>query len=116
MGGFFAELKRRHVYKVAAAYVAAAFFLLEGVGMLLEPFDVPDWVHTVRVIAVMAGFPIVIVLAWIYDIRAGRITRTEALAEGTSEAGRRQRHALQIVGVVLSLVFAIVIGWWFLSR
>ena len=116
LGGFFAELKRRHVYKVAVAYLAAAFFVLEGLNMLLEPFDSPPWVDIALPIAVVAGFPIVLTLAWVYDIRAGRITRTEDLRDETSDRGLKQRRVLQAFGLVLSLGVAVLIAWRFLSR
>ncbi len=114
--GFFAELKRRHVYKVAVAYLAIAFFALEGVNMLLEPFDSPAWVDVALPIAVVAGFPIVLILAWVYDIRAGRITRTEELRDETEGRGLKQRRLLQAFGLVLSLGVAVLIAWRFLSR
>ncbi len=114
--GFFAELKRRHVYKVAVAYLAVAFFALEGVNMLLEPFDSPAWVDVALPIAVVAGFPIVLILAWVYDVRAGRITRTEDLRDATSGPGLKQRRLLQAFGLVLSLGIAVLIAWRFLSR
>lgn len=116
VGTFFAELKRRRVYKVAVAYAAVAFVTLEGVQNLLGPFDLPSWVNTSVVIAVMVGFPIALILSWVFDIRAGAITRTHALAKGASNGGVRQRRVLQIVGLTLSLVIVAFVGWLQLRR
>lgn len=111
LGSFFAELKRRKVYKVAAAYAAAGFIALEGIQNLLDPFDFPAWVNPAVVITILAGFPIALILAWVFDIRAGAITRTQALTE-SAVGERSQRRIVHIVGLVIILVIVALIGWW----
>jgi hypothetical protein len=53
---FFAELKRRNVYKVAVAYVVIAWLLLQGASILFPTFEAPPWVIKVFVVAIAAGF------------------------------------------------------------
>lgn len=111
VGAFFAELKRRHVYKVAVAYTLAAFIAVEGVQNLTEPFDLPTWINPTVVITVLAGFPVALILAWVFDIRAGAITRTQALPDQAAGGGLRQRRIVQMVGLAIILAIVALYGW-----
>ena len=66
---FFSEMKRRKVYPVIAAYALVAWFLLQLGEVTFEPLGFPDWLMTVLIVAVIAGFPVVFLLAWVFDIR-----------------------------------------------
>jgi len=72
------ELKRRHVYKVATAYVAMGWLLIEVASTLIEAFGLP--LNVIRILAtgVFAGFPAVLVLAWVFDLTPRGIEKTEA--------------------------------------
>ena len=59
----------------------------------------------------LAGFPIALILAWVFDIRAGKITRTQVGASETEGEGGRQRRVLQIVGLAVILAIAALYGW-----
>ncbi len=108
---FLAELKRRRVYRVAVAYVGTAVLLLEGVQLTElingRPYDV-------LVAVVLAGFPVAVVLAWLYDIGAGGISRTQDLPD-TTPGRRRIRRLLQIAALGLSFLIAYFI-WWVVIR
>lgn len=116
LGGFFAELKQREVYKAAAAYLAVSFVILESVDLILPAVPLPELTFTALVTALLAGFPIAIVLAWIYDYRHGRITATgdteSAYQQGTT---RRQRVVVAIAGLSFCAGLAALVGWWLLS-
>ena len=60
---FFSELKRRNVYKVAVAYAIVAWLLIQAASILFPTFEAPAWVMKVFVVAIVAGFPIAVVLA-----------------------------------------------------
>jgi len=62
------ELKRRRVYPVVAAYAVVGWILLQIGEVTFTPLGFPDWVMTGLVVLVIAGFPVVLVLAWIFDI------------------------------------------------
>ncbi len=111
LAAFLAELKRRHVYKVAVAYTLAAFIAVEGINNLTEPFDLPSWINPAVVITVLAGFPVALILAWVFDIRAGAITRTQALPDEAMGGGLRQRRVVQIVGLAIILAMVALYGW-----
>jgi TolB-like protein/Flp pilus assembly protein TadD len=63
-----AELKRRRVYPVVAAYAVVAWVLLQVGEVTFGPLGMPDWLMTALVVAVIAGFPITVVLAWVFDV------------------------------------------------
>src|SRR5450755_3572141 len=74
---FFAELKRRNVYKVAVAYVVVAWLLIQAVSILFPTFEAPAWVMKVVVTLVAAGFPIALVIAWAFEMTLEGTARTE---------------------------------------
>ena len=74
-----AELKRRRVYPVIAAYAVVAFILLQIGEITFTPLGLPNWVMVTLIVLVIAGFPIVILVAWVFDITPAGIRRTESL-------------------------------------
>jgi TolB-like protein/tetratricopeptide (TPR) repeat protein len=67
MAEFFAELKRRHIYRVGAAYVVVAWALAQGVDMLSQVFELPGWIARPAVILLAVGFPLALVAAWMIE-------------------------------------------------
>jgi hypothetical protein len=74
---FFAELKRRNVYKVAVAYIVAGWALSQGIAQVFPVFDVPNWTIRLIVVLIIIGLPIALVLAWAFEITPEGIKRTE---------------------------------------
>src|SRR5918992_4845176 len=68
MKNFFAELKRRNVYKVAVAYAVVACLLVQAGSILFPTFDAPGWVMKVFVIVIAAGFVIALIIAWAFEM------------------------------------------------
>src|SRR5205085_12615436 len=79
MNNFFAELKRRNVYKVAIAYVVAGWALSQGIAQVFPVFDIPNWAIRLIVLLIMIGFPIALILAWAFEITPEGIKRTQDL-------------------------------------
>jgi len=102
---FFAELKRRNVYKVAVAYAVVAWLLLQGASIVLPSFEAPAWTIKVLIIALAVGLPIAVVLAWAFEITPEGIVRAEDVSPNESIT-RRTGHKLIAVTVVLALVAA----------
>lgn len=75
---FFAELKRRHVFRVAAVYGATAFVVLQVADLLQEALHLPEAFLTGTTVLALLGFPIAIVLAWAYEKTAEGVVRTGA--------------------------------------
>ena len=90
---FFAELKRRRVGKVAIAYGAVAWGVTEASSVVFPALHVPDWAMTFVVVFLMVGFPISMVLAWIFDVGPEGIHRTEPLPQEAVAAQVRVRAA-----------------------
>jgi hypothetical protein len=65
---FFAELKRRNVYKVAAAYAVVAWLLIQGASIVLPTFEAPSWTMKVQLIVLAIGFPGAVIFAWAFEI------------------------------------------------
>src|SRR6185295_5878829 len=68
MGNFFAELKRRHMYRVAAAYAVVAWVLLQLFNNLQPIMKLPDWAGTLVLVLLIGGFPITLLLAWVREL------------------------------------------------
>ena len=81
---FFAELKRRNVYKVAVAYAVVAWLLMQGASILFPTFEAPAWVMKVFVTAIAFGFPVALVLAWAFELTPEGIKRTTEVAPNES--------------------------------
>lgn len=73
MKRFFRELRRREVFRTAGLYVGVSWILIEVASVLLPTFDAPEWTLRAFVIVIVVGFPVMLVLAWIYDITDGGI-------------------------------------------
>src|SRR5207248_6852324 len=74
---FFAELKRRKVHRVAIAYAVAAWLLIQIATQVFPFFEIPNWAVRLVVIALVLGFPIALILSWIFDITPQGIRRTD---------------------------------------
>jgi adenylate cyclase len=67
-GKFFAELKRRNVYKVAVAYAVVAWLLIQIATQVFPFFEVPNWAIRLVVLLLVLGFPVALVLSWAFEI------------------------------------------------
>ena len=109
---FFAELKRRNVYKVAVAYVVAGWALSQGIAQVFPVFDIPNWVIRLIVLLIILGLPIALVLAWTFELTSQGIKRTE-VADALPAVARREKHTWVYIVVIGA---AISIGLFFLGR
>jgi TolB-like protein len=79
---FFTELKRRKVYSVAVTYAVVGWVLIQVVTQVFPPFEIPNWAERLVIIAIVIGFPVALVLAWLFDFTRHGIIRTEELSSG----------------------------------
>ena len=68
MNRFIKELRRREVFRTAGLYVGVCWLLIEAASILLPTFEAPEWAMKAIVIVALVGFPVMLVLAWVYDI------------------------------------------------
>src|SRR5215831_10631069 len=69
MSSFFAELKRRHIYRVAAAYAVVAWVLLQLFNNLTPMMKLPEWAGTLVLVLLAGGFPLALLFAWVFDLK-----------------------------------------------
>jgi hypothetical protein len=93
---FFAELKRRNVYKVAIAYAVIAWLLMQIASQIFPFFEIPNWAVRLVVLLLILGFPIALVLAWAFELTPEGIKRTEDVDVGKSI---RRRHSCSTVPI-----------------
>jgi len=111
----FAELKRRHVFKVAAIYGATAFVLLQLADLLVEALKLPADFLTMVTVLVLLGFPLALILAWAFEVTPEGVRRVDAaspeeLAEIVAQpASKRWPAGLLALAGVAALVFG---AWW----
>ena len=101
MSGFFEEVKRRKVYRVAAAYVVAAGGIIQLASAAFPAWELPNWALRSVIILLLLGFPIALMLAWAYDITAQGVRATPTTA---APGTHRRRNVIMLVatGVIIS--------------
>jgi TolB-like protein/Flp pilus assembly protein TadD len=110
MKNFFRELKRRNVYKVAAAYAVLAWLLMQVASQIFPFFEIPNWVVRLVVLLLTIGFPIALIIAWAFETTPEGIKPTE-VADAT---GQRSRGSAWIYIVLIGV--ALSIGLFFVGR
>ena len=112
---FFMELKRRNVYRVAVAYTAVAWLLVQVASEVLPAFDVAKWVLQLLIVALLLGFPIALVLAWAFEITPEGIVRADA-AEATLHRRGSGRKLTALVVVAIAIAAALFLFQAFRGR
>ena len=101
MTGFFDEVKRRKVYRVAAAYIIAAGGTIQLASAAFPAWELPNWTLRLVIVLFLLGFPIALILAWAYDITAQGVRATPTSAVPGSHR-RRNIIMLVVTGVAIS--------------
>ena len=101
---FFAELKRRNVYKVAVAYAVVGWLVIEVVATVMPQLNFPEWAPRLITFVILIGFPIALVLAWVFEVSP------EGVKLDTSSAGSKR------VLLAASVLAALALGWYFHAR
>src|SRR6202048_2066974 len=110
MSGFFDELKRRKVYRVAIAYIVAGWALAQGLAQVLPVFEISNSVIRIVIALLLIGFPVALVLAWGFDVTPQGIKATPSVAAG----GHRRRNVLMLAAA--GVVVSIAAGFFVLPR
>jgi len=116
---FFAELKRRQVFKVAAVYGGVTFVVLQAIDLIVPALNLPEVVMSATVVIALAAFPIALALAWVFDVTPRGVKRTDPAKSGELEAlvaqplGRRWPAGILALAGTLALVLGV---WWTMER
>jgi TolB-like protein/Flp pilus assembly protein TadD len=111
MSGFFKELQRRKVYRVAAAYIIAAGFIIQIGSAVFPAWELPNWTLRLVVVLLLVGFPIALILAWAYDVTPQGIRATST----TSVPGTHRRRNL-IMLIATGAIVSAAAGFFLLPR
>src|SRR6266700_4685563 len=98
MSGFFEELQRRKVYRVAAAYIIAAGFIIQIGSAVFPAWELPNWTLRLVIVFLLIGFPIALILAWAYDVTPQGIQVTKA-----PPGAHRQRNIISLIAAGLAI-------------
>lgn len=98
--GFFEELKRRKVYRVAAAYIIAAVGIIQLASAAFPAWELPNWALRLVIVLLLIGFPLALVLGWVFDVTPQGIRATPRAGPGT----HRRLNVIMLVaaGVIIS--------------
>jgi TolB-like protein/Tfp pilus assembly protein PilF len=109
---FFAELKRRNVYKVAVAYAVVGWLIAQIATQILPFLEIPNWVVRLVIVLIAIGFPIALVIAWAFEATPEGIKRSE-IADVMPATARQKKHAWIYVIVIAAAISG---GLFFLGR
>src|SRR5213075_626411 len=104
---FFAELKRRNVYKVAIAYAVVGWLVVQVATQVFPFFEIPNWAVRLAVLATIIGFPIALVIAWAFELTPEGLTRT-AQADARPAAFSRKHTWLYVMLIAAAISFALI--------
>src|SRR5262245_14722638 len=110
---FFGELKRRNVYRAAVAYGVVAWFLTQLTTQVFPFFEIPNSAVRFVVIALAVGFPIAMLLSWVYEFTPEGVVRTEDLDPARARSLQRATGRILdfvIIGVLLLVIAMLIVG------
>ena len=110
LSAFWQELKRRKVIKAASMYAATAFIVIDASANVLPRLGLPDWTVTFLIVLLITGFPITLILSWIFDMTPQGVEKTESIEleeETVDESGKKQR-LFSVSNLVIAILLVIV--------
>jgi TolB-like protein/Flp pilus assembly protein TadD len=108
-GKFFTELKRRNVYKVAAAYAVVAWLLIQAASIIFPTFEAPAWTMKILLAVLAIGFPVAVILAWAFELTPEGLVRSDEVAPDQSISRRTGRKLdFLIIGVLMVVITLLV--------
>lgn len=109
MGEIFRELRRRNIFRVAAAYVVLGWMILQVTGLVVPGFDMPDWTFPFVSFVLIIGFPLVLIFAWAFELTPDGLKRTTEVDPKHSLASHTGRKLDFIIIGVLSLALLLLV-------
>jgi TolB-like protein/tetratricopeptide (TPR) repeat protein len=107
--GLMSELGRRNIFRVAIAYLAAAWLALQVLDLVLDAFAAPDWVMQAALATVVIGFPLVLLFAWAFEVTPEGIKRESDIERSPREERQASRRLDRTIIVVLSVAVTLLL-------
>ena len=98
-----AELKRRSVFKVGAAYLVVAWLVIQAASIAMPAFDAPGWALRTFILIAMLGFPVALVMAWVFDVAPDGLVKVE----------RNDRSSLMFFSIAVALAALSLVWYWY---
>src|SRR5438309_5009069 len=107
---FFAELRRRNVYKVAVAYAVVGWVIAQIATQIFPFLEIPNWIVRLVIILIAIGFPIALVIAWAFEATPEGIKRTEVAdaMPGSAATGRKKHAWIYVVVIAATISFTLI--------
>ena len=115
MKSFFAELKRRNVYKVAVAYAVASWLIIQIATQVFPFFEIPNWAVRLVVLLLIAGFPVALIFSWAFEITPEGIKRETEIASDKSITHHTGRKIVALT-IALAVIAAGLLAYQLLGR
>jgi TolB-like protein/cytochrome c-type biogenesis protein CcmH/NrfG len=111
MTGFFEEVKRRRVYRVAVAYIIVAGAVIQLASAAFPAWELPNWALRLVIVAFLTGFPLALILAWAFDVTSEGIRSTPSTA---APGTHRRRNVIMLVAT--GVMASAIAGFFLLPR
>ena len=114
MPSFITELKKRKVFNSAAIYLATAFVILQAAQIIIPALLIPEWTLRLLVVLAILGFPVIIILSWIYDVGDKGIIKTDSIKSNDEheihETGMAKSSIMGIIASIAITIFMVYKG------
>jgi eukaryotic-like serine/threonine-protein kinase len=101
MSNLLEELKRRRVYRVAAIYTVVSWVIIQAADVVLPTFNSPQWINQLLILGLLAGLPIALILAWMFQITNAGVQKQESIVSDVPVSMRKRDYFFASVVVVL---------------
>src|SRR5262249_20888175 len=108
---FFAELKRRNVYKVAIAYAVVAWLLMQVASQIFPFLEIPNWAIRLVIMLLALGFPIALIIAWAFELTPEGLKRTEVADRELAKPSQNKAWIYVVIATA-----ALSVGLFFVGR
>jgi len=103
---FFQELKRRNVYRVATVYAITGWIIVEVTDTVFPHLGLPEWLVSALIVVILAGFPVALILSWIYDIGPKGLIKTdkEESSQNSPSTSRKKPFTSNLIIIILAIL------------
>lgn len=116
MNRLLSELRRRNVFRVAAAYLVAAWLVMQVIAVISDAAGMPDWADSLALILLIAGLPVVLFVAWAFELTPDGLKPTESVSDEESQSAMTGSKLDLAIISGLAVVAILMLGSWLWPR